>query len=201
MELYNKTAPEETAPENAIPETADITETASAVPAEAMKTVPEEDGIPLRITVDDGVKRVPIQNKLGDVIGEFVFRPTDVEIVSRFNYMVEHWGEVTDALDRMEDTRDGTIDLTDPDVAAAMRDAKERLFRLCDYAFGGNASEAFFGSMNPFSPIDGTFYCENVLMAVGEFISRYFERETFKINSRMKKYLPTDYLKKGGKRR
>ena len=41
------------------------------------------------ITVDDGSRRVPIQNMQGEEIGAFTFRPTDIGIVERFNAMVQ----------------------------------------------------------------------------------------------------------------
>ena len=73
---------------------------------------------------------------------------------------------------------------TDPAAVQALEEAKQRLFTLCDYLFGGNLSEAFFGSMHPFSPVNGAFYCENVITSVGNFISKQFDRETVKINNR-----------------
>lgn len=183
------------------PETEEVSDAESVEETEAAPDETDEAEIPLSITVDDGLKRIPIQNKLGEEIGVFAFRPTDVDIVSRFNRMVERWSEITDALDSIEDSPDGVVDLNDPGVMAAMETAKKKLFELCDYAFGGAASKAFFGAMNPFSPIDGKLYCENVVTAVGAFISSYFKRETLQLNRRVKKYLPADHLRKGGKKR
>lgn len=206
--LTEETAPEAETPETQVtpdtetetPEAEEVSDAETAAPMDA-ETAPDEEEIPLSITVDDGLKRIPIQNKLGEEIGVFAFRPTDVDIVARFNYMVEHWDEVTKALDGVEETPDGIVDLNDPKVMAAMEAAKAKLFELCDYTLGGAASKAFFGSMNPFSPIDGNLYCYNVLTAVGAFISRYFKRETLQLNRRVTKYLPTDHLRKGGKKR
>lgn len=172
--------------------------------AEALEAEPvPEDEAPLSITVDDGLKRIPIHNKLKQKIGEFRFRPSDFEIVTRFNSMADRWNEVTDALDDMIDGEDGSADLNDPRTIAALEAAKKKLFSLCDYAFGEGASEAFFSVLNPFAPIDGNLYCENVFTAVGDFLSRYFQRETRKLNSRVAKYMPTtrDHLRKGGRRR
>jgi ribosomal protein L44E len=53
---------------------------------------------------------------------------------------------------------------------------------------GGNMSEAFFGKVNPFSPVDGNFYCENALNAVGKFISQQHDREIKKISQRVNRY-------------
>ena len=44
-------------------------------------TAPEQAQKPLRVTVDDGGVRVPIENKLGEEIGVFYFRPTDMGMI------------------------------------------------------------------------------------------------------------------------
>ena len=162
------------------------------------KAVPEESEFSLSITVDDGLRMIPVRNKMGQQIGVFAFRPTDVDMISRFNEMARRWDdEVTKPLKALGDAPD----VTAPEVEAALQKVKGKLFALCDYAFGGNMSEAFFGSMNPFSPVDGGLYCENAMDAVGAFLSEQFDRETAKIHKRVEKYLPKDHLRKGGKRR
>ena len=166
----------------------------------AADSVTEADGadIPLSITVEDGLRMVPIKNKMGQQIGVFDFRPTDFDIITRFNEMAQRWDEeVRKPLNALGDAPD----VSDPEAEAALQKAKEKLFALCDYACGGNMSEAFFGSMNPFSPVDGGLYCENVLSAVSDFLAAQFNRETAKISGRVKKYLPADHLRKGGKKR
>ena len=172
--------------ENRIP-----TEEAPEAVSETVET--ESVGmVPLCITVDDGSQRVPITNEQGMEIGVFFFRPTDIGIVDRFNAVAARLGEVTEPLETVRLNQDGTADTEDAAAVEALGEAKQRLFSLCDYLFGGNLSEAFFGSMHPFSPVNGVFYCENVIAAVGNFISAQFDRETIRINRRMKKYLPSD---------
>ena len=140
------------------------------------------------ITVDDGSVKVPIRNKYNDEIGVFYFRPTDMGIIDRFNSMVDDFDNITDPLRDVNINPDGTVDETNEEETAAMREATERLYTACDKLFGGNMSEAFFGKMHPFSPINGKFYCENALGTVGAFISKQFKRETKKINSRVAQY-------------
>lgn len=69
-----------------------------------------------------------------------------------------------------------------------MQEAEQNLYAACDKLFGGNMAEAFFGKMHPFSPINGRFYCENALEAVGNYISRQFAREVKKVNARVERY-------------
>ena len=185
-------------------ESANMTETETATEEESAgeSAAADEDAeTELAITVDDGLKRVPIKNKLGAEIGVFFFRPTDFGMVDRFDYLVGHFGEVRELLDRIPEDEDGNVNMEDPRAMEILQNARNRLFELCDYAFGGNMSEAFFGAMDPFSPVGGSLYCENAIMSVGAFIGKQFDRETAKIARRAEKYLPQDHLKKGGKRR
>ena len=126
----------------------------------------------LKIVIDDGSQRIPIENMNGDEIGVFYFHPTDVGIIERYNETMSKFDEIVAPLEEININADGT-----------------GLYEACDYIFGGNMSEAFFGKMHPFSPVGGLFYCESALNKVGAFISEQFEQETTKINSRLKQYV------------
>jgi len=159
----------------------------------------------LNITIDDGSERVPINNKLGEEIGVFVFRPTDVGMVDRYNKIVGDFEKITEPLEGVNINADGTADEDNEAEFTALAEAEKRLYDACDYLFGGNMSEAFFGKMHPFSPVKGRFYCEQALELVGQFISKQFARETARINSRVDKYTHGYSAKtgkhKGGKRK
>lgn len=151
-------------------------------------TAPEQAQKSLRIKVDDGGVRVPIENKLGEEIGVFYFRPTDMGMIDRYNEMVEEFDNITAPLEGVNIKSDGTVDKNNDVAMNAMKEAKLRLYAACDKLFGGNMSEAFFGKMHPFSPVNGRFYCENALEALGNLISQQFERETKKLKPRIEKY-------------
>lgn len=140
------------------------------------------------IVVDDGSVRVPIKNKRGVEIGVFYFRPTDIGIIDRFNNMVDEFDKITAPLESVNIKPDGTVDENNEAEFEAMKKAEANLYTACDKLFDGNMSEAFFGKMHPFSPINGRFYCQNALESVGTYISKQFARETKKINSRVEKY-------------
>lgn len=143
----------------------------------------------LEIVIDDGSQRIPIKNKDGEEIGVFFFRPTDIAIINRYNESV---GKIDDVVKPLEDINISATgeaeDITDEAAVSALNEAEKRLFDLCDYIFGGNMSEAFFGKMHPFSPVGGEFYFEKALAAVGAFISAQFNQETAKISKRVTKY-------------
>lgn len=152
------------------------------------------------IIVDDGSVRVPILNKQGEEMGVFYFRPTDIGLVDRFNRIADEIGQITEPLQNVNISSEGTVDQKNEAEFTALKEAERRLYDACDVLFGGNMSEAFFGKMHPFSPVGGRFYCENALEAVGNYISRQFARETNRINSRVDKYVH-GYTARTGKHR
>lgn len=140
------------------------------------------------IVVDDGSVRESIRNKHGDEIGVFYFRPTDIGIIDRYNKVAADFDKITAPLENVNINPDGTVDEKNEAEMAAMNEAEAKLFEACDFLFGGNMSEAFFGKMHPFSPVSGRFYCENALDAVGKYISKQFDSEVTKINNRVNRY-------------
>lgn len=151
-----------------------------------------------KIVVDDGSVKVPIENKYGDEVGCFYFRPTDVSIVKRYNAAAEKFASVTEPLETVKLNPDGTADESLEGTVEAFDEAEKRLSDLMDYIFGGNMSEAFFGKMNPFSPVGGRFYCEIAMENLGKFITAQFSEETKKISKRVDQY--TSKYIKGGKK-
>lgn len=140
----------------------------------------------MRITVDDGSRRVPIMNTEGEEIGAFRFHPTDLGIVERYNRLAETFDAITAPMDGLGDVDD----LTDPNVVAALVEAKQRMFTAVNDLFGSeDAAEAFFGKMNPFSPVNGEFYAAQVLAQVGAFISAQFSTEIKALSKKARKYL------------
>ena len=140
----------------------------------------------MNIVVDDGSRRVPIQNTDGEEIGSFRFHPTDVGIIQRYNAVAERFDEIVKPLDGLGD--DGA-EITDAKYAEALDEATARLGAAVDELLGSEgAAAAFFGRMNPFSPVEGEFYCTRVLNALGAYIGAAFETETAKFSANAKKY-------------
>lgn len=140
----------------------------------------------IQIVVDDGKIEVPICNTLGEQIGSFRFRPTDFNIVKRYNEVSEKFATVVEPLTNANIDPNG--EGADEESMKILDEAEKRLFELIDYLFDGNASEAFFAKINAFSPVQGKFFCEHALNAVGGFISKQFDSEIKAINARVKKY-------------
>lgn len=148
----------------------------------------EIKNVTLGITVDDGYQRVPITNKYGDEIGVFYFNPTDIGIIERYNKMAESFDTITAPLEGVSDGDKGKDDNWDERYTEALKEATERLYEAVNELFNADMAAAFFGKVNPFSPVDGHFYCEQALQAVGQFIGQQFAVETEKMNARITKY-------------
>lgn len=140
------------------------------------------------IVIDDGSQRVSIKNQHGDEIGVFYFHPTDIGIINRFNGMAQEFEKIVEPLENIDIGADGTANENDEAQVVALTEAENRLYKAVNHLFGGNMAEAFFGSMHPFSPVNGVFYCEIALDAVGKYISDAFEKETVKYNKRIDRY-------------
>lgn len=138
------------------------------------------------IIVDDGSQRVPIKNKYGDEIGVFYFHPTDIGIIERFNNIADEFDKIVEPLENISIEADGTA--ADMAEAKALKEAENRLYKAVNFILGGDVSKAFFGAMNPFSPVGGMFYCEVALNAIGQYISDQFKQETSKYSKRVEKY-------------
>lgn len=147
---------------------------------------PEKEENKIQIVVDDGKIEVPICNTLGEQIGSFRFRPTDFNIVRRYNEVSAKFENVVEPLTNANIDPNG--EGADEESMKILDEAENRLFELVDYLFDGNASEAFFAKVNAFSPVQGKFYCEHALNAVGNFISKQFDAEIQAINARVQKY-------------
>ena len=142
----------------------------------------------LSITVDDGYKRVPINNTNGDEIGVFFFNPTDIGIIQRYNKLAGTFDAITEPPEALEGEDDADGDEFTARHLEALEEAEKRLYAAVNELFGGDFAGAFFGKVNPFSPVNGSFYCEEALRAVGAFISQQFDAETAKFAERISKY-------------
>ena len=141
------------------------------------------------IRIDDGLRRVPIENMFDQEIGVFYFRPTDLSIIERYDKLIGEFDTILAPLEKANIGRNGeAADPTDEESVSAIREAKERLNSLLDELFDGNFSEAFFGKMNPFSPVGGRFYCEQAIEMVGAYIEEEFGIEVAKMSGNVQKY-------------
>ncbi len=126
------------------------------------------------IIIDDGSKVYNIKNKRGEILGKFTFRPSDTNIVNRYEEVVEFFNSFKIPED------------TDQAIKVAEKEMTEKM----SYLIGGDAGEAFFSIMGPFSALaSGELFVENVLGAVANVIERELSVRTKRVQRRMNKYV------------
>ena len=128
-----------------------------------------------KIVVDDGSKVYTIENKKGKVLGKFEFRPTDTNIVKRYEEVVDFYN---------------SYQLPENPTETDMRTAEEEIMNRISYLVGADAKEAFFSILGAFSPLaNGELFVENVLSSIAKVIEREINTRTKKVQSRMNKYV------------
>lgn len=126
------------------------------------------------IIIDDGSKIYNIKNKRGEILGKFTFRPSDTNIVKRYEEVVEFFN----SFKMPEDTEQ------------AIKVAEKEMTDKMSYLISGDADEAFFSIMGPFSALaSGELFIENVLGAVANVIERELSVRAKRVQRRMNKYV------------
>ena len=127
------------------------------------------------IVIDDGSKVYNIKNKQGKMIGRFEFRPSDTNIINRYEEVVDFFNNFS-----MPEEKTGSL----------IKEAENQIVEKMSYLIGGNAEEAFFSILGPFSALSsGELFVENVLNAVSGVIERELSVRTKKVQRRMNKYV------------
>lgn len=126
------------------------------------------------IIIDDGSKVYNIKNKQGKMLGKFEFRPSDTNIVKRYEEVVDFFNNFT----------------VPEDTDQAIQTAEKEMTDKMSYLIGGDAGEAFFTIMGPFSALaSGELFIENVLSAIAKVIEKELSVRTKKVQRRMNKYV------------
>ena len=143
-----------------------------------------------KIVIDDGTREIPILNKFGQEICKIYLRPTDWSILDRYKAFMASFDDVVKPLEDVGVNADGTAQFEkDWDVIKSVEtEIKKRIDALLDT----RCADQIFATRNAFSIIGGKFFCEIILEAIGEVISRSINEETKASAKRMNKYLSDD---------
>lgn len=126
------------------------------------------------IIIDDGSKVYNIKNKNGKILGKFEFRPSDTNIAKRHDEVVDFFNNFT----------------VSEDTEQAMQTAEKEMTEKMSYLIGGDAGDAFFSIMGPFSALaSGELFVENVLGAIAKVIEKEMDVRTKRVQRRMNKYV------------
>lgn len=123
------------------------------------------------IVIDDGSKVYNIKNRQGKILSQFSFRPTDTNIVDRYEEVQKFFNEFSfsEEMDRKE-------------VENIVTDKM-------NYLVGSEMGDTFFTIMGPFSPMpDGRIFLEVCLESVLGVIEKEMNVRIQKSQSRVSKY-------------
>lgn len=130
------------------------------------------------LTVDTGALMVNLRDNTGEVIGQFRFNPTDLDILQRANVFIEKMNSI--AVPSAEDYE-------------ALQEVTSQVKELFDYLLNYKVSDQIFAKCNPFSPnTEGDFYCEVVMDGIAKIIEdtmgKRIEKKRVKIQKAVAKY-------------
>ena len=139
------------------------------------------------VVIDDGTREIRLVNKFGKEICKIHIRPADFSIIDRYNAMMMDFDTLIEPLKALSLSNDGTVEFEQDWQTLKMVEntLKDRINELFDM----DEADAIFAKRNPFSSINGTFYCVQVLNALQQMVAEAVEEEAKKSEQRMSKYL------------
>lgn len=155
--------------------------------ADYAKVVKSGNGKQMKGIVDDGTKAIPIENKFGKKICTIYVRPGDLSIIDRYNSVIKTLPEIVKPLEKMDIKNDGTASLDDD--WTAIKQVEEALYGQLNYLFDMDEAADIFATRNPFSSVNGRFFCETIMEVIGDIIAEGITEEAAKTQKRTQKYL------------
>lgn len=127
----------------------------------------------MEITLDTGAESIPVKDQAtGDQIGAIRFNPADLNIVSRYESVIDYFNS-------MDFKQDMDTDQSFEAITRLGNAIEERI----DFLLGYKVSGVLFSICNPLTPLkNGDFYFEGVLESIGNLIES-------SMNQRMEKKL------------
>lgn len=132
------------------------------------------------IIIDDGSRAYNIKNKRGEILGKFIFIPSDMNIIDRYKHAVETFDKLQDKIKNESE---------DADVIKLKNECEKEIEKEIDYLFRADASGTFFTITTPFTPLEsGELFVESVLNAVRLIIEKETGKRLERAKSRASKY-------------
>ena len=136
--------------------------------------------------IDDGTKPYFFTNKFGEPIGEIHFRGGDISILDRYNELLADFDKIVEPLGDVRLKDDGTSSF-DEDWAV-IKSVEAKLIERINAVFDSRDASNLFKNRNAFSTINGEFYVEKVVQALGNVVAQEIAEETEKSKKRLSKY-------------
>ena len=136
--------------------------------------------------IDDGTKRYEFTNKFGEPIGVMHFRGGDISIIERYNSLLTDFDKIVAPLSEVTLKDDGTSSF-EADWEKVKGVEKEIIDRI-NAIFDSKDAQNIFKNRNAFSTINGSFYVEKVIEALGNVVAQEMSEEQDKAKKRLDKY-------------
>ena len=136
--------------------------------------------------IDDGTKCYQFTNKFGEPIGTMHFRGGDISIYERYNALLDDFDTLVAPLSQLTLKDDGTSN-NDEDWAK-IKQVESNFIERINAIFDSRDADNLFKNRNAFSTINGTFYVEKVLEALGNVVAQEMAEEQNKSKKRLEKY-------------
>ena len=131
----------------------------------------------MTLSVDTGSVLINVDDK-GEIIGQFRFNPSDIDIVRRYETAIDALNAIT---------------ISENAGADELFKISDEIKKQFDYLLNYNVSEGIFAKCNPFSmTASGDFYFENVLDGIAGLVEKTanqrIEKKRKKIEKATAKY-------------
>lgn len=136
--------------------------------------------------IDDGTKEFTFTNRYGDEIGKMHFRGGDISILDRYNMLLTDFDKIVAPLSEITMKDDGTSSV-DSDWSIIKKVEADLIERI-NAIFDSRDAQNLFTNRNAFSTINGEFYVEKVIEALGNVVAQEMTEENNKARKRLDKY-------------
>ena len=140
-----------------------------------------------KAVIDDGTRAIPIENKFGKHICTVYLRPGDISIVDRYNDVIKALPTLVKPLEEVSIKNDGTAKFEEE--WGQLKEVETALYEQLNYLFDMDEAQDIFAKRNPFSAVNGQFFCEIVIDLLGDLISETVSEEAEEVQRRTQKYL------------
>lgn len=137
--------------------------------------------------IDDGTIEIKIENKFGKPICTVHMRPADLSIMDRLNALMDDFSGIVEPLKNCDINADGTAKFESQ--WAAIKQVESALIDRINAVFDMDEAADIFAKRNAFSSVNGVFFVESVIMALGDVVKEAIEKESRESAERMSKYL------------
>ena len=142
------------------------------------------------VVIDDGTRKIPIENQYGQLICNIYMRPADFSLLDRYQAIMEDFQNIVKPLEALSITNDGKAEV-DADYAI-LKSVEQELYKRINALFDIEEAEQIFAKRSPFSSVGGKFFVEIVFEAIGGLIKDAMSEELELSSKRMGKYLDDD---------